>query len=206
MFDVDGPLFLDNTPEFFAWANQQDEIEKPWDYSVHIATGDWPAATGIPRQQTHLLFKRFCESAGYPGTEVTPGAAAAMKQLGDFSKCVATARGELLRCSTIYTLTNALGEFDSYLFEVHWEKVGLAIAMTAHYVIDDNYHVLEEVARQSQAQPILFPARVPRDAPSSNGVVVLEAERLVTDSMSREEFKPVCKQAWAEITNIVLNP
>lgn len=204
LFDIDGPLVLNMEHIFFEWANKLSCVTRPWEYKVLVETGNWRDATGgLSRDQLTEIYTRFVKSDAHPAMRVTPGAAVVLRRLNNITKHIATARGDDLRTETMSFLEEKICRFAECCFGVLSEKGAVAQNVRATHFIDDSVREISQAMKVSDAQPILFPSRAPRDTDNLNGVKILKAESLVRDGMTEHEYAHACVLAWQEIETIL---
>lgn len=201
MFDFDGPLAICVEREFFSWVNHHPDVQVPWRYEVLIETGDWAAATGMPLRQTTKLFQEFTQTSAFPGLQPTPGAASALAAVPIRCRYLATARGYPLSAVTREFIIEHYGHFQDYHFNVHDDKVTLAREIKPDFVIDDCYPLLQRIARETYATPILFPKPIKRQVSAADGVIILDAETSSSPGSFLENYQQICTAAWQEISD-----
>jgi len=202
--DGDGPLFVDQTPEFFLWVNQLPEIKHPWCYTTFLHTGDWVQAThGLRPHQTHPLYERFTRSDAHIKTLFTRGARQTIRQLKQIKLHLATARSPAVQEDTLSALESHIGQLAGSHFGIHWEKVDVARSLQANLFIDDNYPLTRAVSEQTQTPSILFPARGTRQVSQNNGVIILDSEGQATVETPLDKWQQICHAAWQQIADLL---
>ena len=142
-------------------------------------------------------------TSDYPGLQPTPGAALALAAIPTHCRYLATARGHALSEVTRQFIIEHFGPFHDYHFNVHNDKVTLTKKIAPDFVIDDDYPLLQRIARETSAVAILFPKPTKRLVSAKSNVVILDAESSSSPGASCENYYQICTEAWQEITELL---
>lgn len=206
-FDCDGPLTTDRTRLFFKWA-ATDGVGKHWSYQNYARTGDWISSCGglsiVEIDQVAQAFYRQV-SVDTP----TAGAQLGLRRLADAGKqrYIITARSQAHSGETVSALHGPLAypRFTGWVFGLIGRKAEMLRALKATHFLEDNVREATDAAAHG-IHAVVFPMRDVPGRAIPRQLTRLEAEGMVRDGMSDDEWNHVTVAAWEEFVDIAMAP